>query len=201
MQLQQNTDGTFISRIVQNDSAANNVEVVSTDKGNESVFQENLANIQKAATELVNLQKKIKTANVGFTETDQKVYADNLERLGVSAQILAKIQKYGGADDFRLLFDATSGERLKHPGNLPDDDSKKDEEEENVGEEQEETSESQTQSTNGDDNDSINVGAPSHETSIAEAKPVGKRSVLIVNIEKCWHLLMCLFRYSSGYCR
>lgn len=194
MQLQRNTDGTFISRIVQNDTASNSYDVVVTatkDKDNESVFQENLANIQKAATELINLQKRIQTANVGFTETDQQVYADNLEKLGVSAQVLAKIQKYGGADDFRLLFDATSGTRVKHPGNLSDDDNKKDEEEENVGEEQEVTSESQ--STSGDDDDSINVGAPSHDTSIAEAKPVGKRSICANFSRKYWHIYVYSF--------
>ncbi|KAJ6640693.1 hypothetical protein Bhyg_05624 [Pseudolycoriella hygida] len=64
---------------------------------------ENLANIQKAASELVALQQTVKNSGK-LTEADRAKYATNLEKLGISAQNLAHIQQNGDQDDFRLLF-------------------------------------------------------------------------------------------------
>lgn len=67
-------------------------------------FYFNLQEIQRAASELVDLQDKVKKTGV-LTNEGQKTYADNLEKLGVSAQRLAHIQKETSVDDFRLLFE------------------------------------------------------------------------------------------------
>ena len=141
-----------------------------------SSFQSNLANIQKAASELVTLQQNIKLSGK-LSEIDQKLYAENLERLGVSAQNLAHLQKSGNQDDFRLLFEGPLSNRFqdenKHEveeetGNYEDNDPIRDEE--NVGEENgSESSESKP-----DTDDSVQVNVPNKDASVAEAKPVGK---------------------------
>lgn len=67
-------------------------------------FHYNLYEIQKAASELVGLQEQVKKTGV-LTPEGQKTYASNLEKLGISAQKLAHIQKDTSVDDFRMLFE------------------------------------------------------------------------------------------------
>lgn len=79
----------------------------SAKKGNgkgSMAFETNLKDIQSAAGELVKLQESIKKAGK-LTPEQQKAYADNLEKLGISAQNLAHMQQETGEDDFRLLFE------------------------------------------------------------------------------------------------
>lgn len=66
-------------------------------------FESNLISIQNAAASLVALQEHFKNRG-NLTRDQQREYAANLEKLGVSAQKLAQIQQETG-DDFRLLFD------------------------------------------------------------------------------------------------
>lgn len=148
-------------------------------------FQQNLANIQKAASELVSLQQNIKLSG-RLTDTDHKIYAENLAKLGVSAQNLAHIQQLGGHDDFRLLFEGPLGNRndvsAKEDlsGEKVDaaDQVEPDQEEENVGEE-DGTSTSSTAKPETDD--SVQVNIPDKDASVAEAKPIGK--LILINSE------------------
>lgn len=141
-------------------------------------FQQNLANIQKAASELVSLQQNIKLSG-RLTDTDHKIYAENLAKLGVSAQNLAHIQQSGGQDDFRLLFEGPLGIRNDAKEDLSgekvDAADKVEEEEENVGEE-EGTSSSSTAKPETDD--SVQVNIPDKDASVAEAKPIGNLNTL-----------------------
>lgn len=73
----------------------------------EASFDYNLKAIQKAATELVNLQQSVKITGKMTPEAEQ-LYAIQLEKLGVSAQKLAHLQKTTGHDDFKLLFQGIS---------------------------------------------------------------------------------------------
>lgn len=192
LQINRRADGTVTSEVIkqtptESAAAIKQMEMLS--------FQQNLVNIQRAASQLVNLQQTIKNSG-RLSDTDRTVYADNLAKLGVSAQNLAHIQQAGGHDDFRLLFDGgafgmladddddqqeqqddLSGEKIDA---IQDDDDDSvvavTEEEENVGEE-----ESSSSSTNGtttttkpESNDSVQVNIPDKDASVAEAKPVGK---------------------------
>lgn len=69
-------------------------------------FEDSLAAIQKAAAELVSLQQAFKE-NGELSASQRKKYAENLEKLGVSAQKLANVQD---EDDYRVLLE---GENLK----------------------------------------------------------------------------------------
>lgn len=140
-------------------------------------FQQNLANIQKAASELVNLQQNIKLSG-RLTDTDHKIYAENLAKLGVSAQNLAHIQQSGGQDDFRLLFegplgirnDVSAKEDLSGEKIDAADKVEPDQEEENVGEED---GTSSTSTSKPETDDSVQVNIPDKDASVAEAKPIG----------------------------
>lgn len=135
-----------------------------------SSFQKNLKDIQAAASQLVTLQQNIKLSGT-LTEADRKSYAENLAKLGVSAQNLAKIQQDGGEEDFRLLFEGPLFGRVDESSrdNLNDEalevESKPDE---NVGEET-----GTTTTPKPTTEDSVQVGIPEKEASVAEAKPVG----------------------------
>lgn len=170
LQIKRNSDGTITTEIIKQEK----VEIEKEVSDDMNSFQENLANIQKAASSLVALQQTVK--NTGkLTEADRKTYAVNLEKLGISAQNLAHIQQSGDQDDFRLLFQGPlfnrqqNNEHFEKAEKAEDTD---DEEDEDVGEEDNESSE------NGDeekpDTDSIQVSSPDKDASIAEAKPVGR---------------------------
>lgn len=64
-------------------------------------FEESLAAIQKAAAELVNLQQSYKETGE-LSASQKKKYAENLEKLGVSAQKLANVQD---EDDYKVLLE------------------------------------------------------------------------------------------------
>lgn len=172
LQINRKPDGTVTSQVVKQNEETNEY------KSDMTSFQQNLANIQKAASELVSLQQNIKLSG-RLTDTDHKIYAENLAKLGVSAQNLAHIQQSGGQDDFRLLFegplgirnDLSSKEDLSGEKVDAADKVEPDQEEENVGEE-DGTSSSSTAKPETDD--SVQVNIPDKDASVAEAKPVGK---------------------------
>lgn len=133
----------------------------------------NLESIQTAAGELIRIQQNIK-ANGVLDQNDQMLYANNLEKLGISAQNLAHIQMAGGGggsddgtDDLRLLFDGKIGNRIHSiKGNKHDAD-------DDVGEE--------TYIEPIVYDDTVEIGQPiKEEASIAEAKPVGKTIFLLI---------------------
>lgn len=142
-------------------------------------FQENLSNIQKAASELVALQQTVKTSGK-LTEADRAKYAVNLEKLGISAQNLAHIQQSSDTDDFRLLFQGP----LFNKQNVDKADDNDEDEDEDVGEEEGESSGSTEEEK--PDTDSIQVSSPDKDASIAEAKPVGKLKSIFHNVLMCY---------------
>lgn len=137
-------------------------------------FQENLSNIQKAASELVALQQIVKNSGK-LTEADRTKYAVNLEKLGISAQNLAHIQQSSNQDDFRLLFQGPSFNRQENVDKAEDNDD--DDDNEDVGEEEAENSGSAEEEK--PDTDSIQVSSPDKDASIAEAKPVGNLKIIL----------------------
>lgn len=169
LQIKRNSDGTVTTEIVKQDK----VEVEKEMSDDMNSFQENLSNIQKAASELVALQQMVKNSGK-LTEADRATYAENLEKLGVSAQNLAHIQQSGDQDDFRLLFQGPLFQRQQNNLNLEKAEDNDDEEDENVGEEEEESESGGTADEEKPDTDSILVSSPDKDASIAEAKPVGK---------------------------
>lgn len=134
-------------------------------------FQENLANIQKAASELVNLQQTVKTSGK-LTEEDRQKYAENLEKLGISAQNLAHIQQTDDQDDFRLLFQGPLFRKQQNSPNLEKAEDTDDADEEDVGEQESESEDNSEEEK--PDTDSVQVSSPDKDASIAEAKPVGE---------------------------
>lgn len=167
LQIRRNSDGTVTTEIVKQDKVEMEIEI-SDDMNS---FQENLANIQKAASELVALQQTVKNSGK-LTEGDRAKYAENLEKLGISAQNLAHIQQSGDQDDFRLLFQGPLFHRQQNNLNIEKGEDTDDEDEENVGEEDSESG--GTVEEEKPDIDSIQVSSPDKDASIAEAKPVGK---------------------------
>lgn len=139
-----------------------------------SSFQKNLKDIQAAASQLVTLQQNIKLSGT-LTEADRRSYAENLAKLGVSAQNLAQIQQEGGEEDFRLLFEGPlfgkndDSVRGNLDGEVLEAASKEDE---SVGEETGTTTLKPTTE------DSVHVGIPEKEASVAEAKPVGMNNLI-----------------------
>lgn len=93
LQIRHKPDGTIEREVVR-----------ESDLDMRDSFYYNLYEIQRAAGELVSLQEKVKKTGV-LTTDGQKTYASNLEKLGISAQKLAHIQKDTSVDDFRMLFE------------------------------------------------------------------------------------------------
>lgn len=121
LEIRKNSDGTVVSKILRGDDNGmelkvhqivddlkNNEDSLSEDeeiKAADQTFGDYLLNIQKAAASLVTLQEQVKKS--GKLSPDQKkVYADNLEKLGVAAQKLAHIQQQDDDHDaIKFLFD------------------------------------------------------------------------------------------------
>lgn len=66
-------------------------------------FSEHLSTIQQAAAVLVALQERVKMTGK-LSGVDKKIYADNLEMLGISAQKLAQLQNEAADNDLNLIF-------------------------------------------------------------------------------------------------
>lgn len=171
LQIKRNPDGTITTEIVKQDK----VEVEKEVSEEMNSFQENLASIQKAASELVNLQQAIKSSGK-LTEGDKTKYAENLEKLGISAQNLAHIQQNSDHDDFRLLFQGPLFQRQQNNLNLGKTDDGNDDDDD-VGEQVEDGGAPEEEEN--PDTDSIQVSTPDKDASIAEAKPVGKLTSFI----------------------
>jgi hypothetical protein len=108
LEIRQRPDGTIFSRIlmdeVKTDIKKEDLDALDSTKGfakPELSFEDSLASIQRAAAELVNLQKSYKE-NGGLSDDQKRQYALNLEKLGISAQKLANVQE---DDDYRLLLE------------------------------------------------------------------------------------------------
>lgn len=168
LQIRRNSDGTITTEIVKQDK----VEIEKEVNDDMHSFQENLANIQKAASELVALQQTVKSSGK-LTDADRTKYASNLEKLGISAQNLAHIQQSGDQDDFRLLFQGPLFHRQQNNLNVEKAEDADDEGDEEVGEEESESGEN-VEEEEKPDTDSIQVSTPDKDASIAEAKPVGE---------------------------
>lgn len=171
LQIKRNPDGSVISEVVKQATVAAESD---SRKDMMSTFQQNLLEIQRAASQLVTLQQNIKLSG-RLTDVDRRLYADNLEKLGVSAQNLAHIQQSGGQDDFRLLFEGPLFGNRRRDGDDGDDADGEDESEvveEGVGEETNDASKPSKPTVDG--GDSVQVGVPDKDASVAEAKPVGE---------------------------
>lgn len=108
LEIRQRPDGTIFSRILMDeikpDIKKEDLDALDASKGlikPEISFEDSLASIQRAASELVNLQKSYKE-NGGLSDDQKRQYALNLEKLGISAQKLANVQE---DDDYRLLLE------------------------------------------------------------------------------------------------
>lgn len=187
LQIKRNPDGSVLSEVVSQATISATHLPSKNERADMSTFQQNLLEIQRAASQLVTLQQNIKLSG-RLTDVDRRLYSENLERLGVSAQNLAHIQQQGGQDDFRLLFegplfgDGSSSRRDEDENGEQGLDAEV-VEEESVGEETSDTTSQKPQKPskpgngNGtDDNngDSVQVSVPDKDAAVAEAKPVGK---------------------------
>lgn len=108
LEIRQRPDGSIFSRIlmdeVKPDLKREDFDALENTKAlakPEISFEDSLASIQKAAAELVGLQQTFKE-NGGLSDTQKRKYAENLEKLGISAQKLANVQD---DDDYRLLLE------------------------------------------------------------------------------------------------
>lgn len=108
LEIRQRPDGTIFSRIlmdeVKPDIKKEDLDALESTKGlakPEISFEDSLASIQRAAAELVSLQKSFKE-NGELSDEQKRQYATNLEKLGISAQKLANVQE---DDDYRLLLE------------------------------------------------------------------------------------------------
>lgn len=108
LEIRQRPDGTIFSRIlmdeIKTDIKKEDLDALDSTKGllkPEISFEDSLASIQRAAAELVSLQKSFKE-NGGLSDDQKRQYALNLEKLGISAQKLANVQE---DDDYRLLLE------------------------------------------------------------------------------------------------
>lgn len=170
LQIKRNSDGTITTEIIKQ----NKVELEKEISDDMNSFQENLSNIQKAASELVALQQTVKNSGK-LTDADRAKYAVNLEKLGISAQNLAHIQQTSDQDDYRLLFQGPLFNKQESVEKAEDND---EDEDEDVGEEDGESSGSSEEEK--PDTDSIQVSSPDKDASIAEAKPVGNSKCIFV---------------------
>lgn len=167
LQIKRNANGQVVSEVVAQTKEESLTEV----HREMSSFQKNLKDIQAAASQLVTLQQNIKLSGT-LTEADRRSYAENLAKLGVSAQNLAQIQQAGGEEDFRLLFEGPLFGKIDesvHENTNEDALEIKAKEEESVGEET-----GTTTTPKPTTEDSVQVGIPEKEASVAEAKPIGK---------------------------
>lgn len=99
LEIRQRPDGTIFSRILMDDQKTEEPEIVETSTA--ISFEDSLAQIQRAAAELVTLQQAFKE-NGELSSTQRRKYSDSLEKLGISAQKLANIQ---GEDDYKILLE------------------------------------------------------------------------------------------------
>lgn len=103
LEIRQRPDGTIFSRIIMDDTKKDpETEEFLAQKNEANSFEANLQKIQEAAAELVKIQDQFKQQ--GKLTTDQRrLYSQSLEKLGLSAQKLAKIE--GSDDNVRLLLE------------------------------------------------------------------------------------------------
>lgn len=102
LEIRQRPDGTIFSRIIMDDEAAEAAATTTTAAPVTISFEDSLAEIQRAASELVRLQQEYKD-NGELSTAQKKKYSESLEKLGISAQKLANIQ--GEDDSLKLLME------------------------------------------------------------------------------------------------
>lgn len=99
LEIRQRPDGTIFSRILMDEES----EAQSTTSAPPTLsFEDSLAEIQNAASELVRLQQSYKE-NGELTTVQRRKYSESLEKLGISAQKLANVQ--GEEDSLKLLLE------------------------------------------------------------------------------------------------
>lgn len=104
LEIRQRPDGSIFSRILMDEVKPDDFDALENTKGllkPEISFEESLASIQRAAAELVSIQSTYKETG-RLSESQKRKYAENLEKLGISAQKLANVQD---DDDYKLLFE------------------------------------------------------------------------------------------------
>lgn len=99
LEIRQRPDGTIFSRILMDDAKTEEPDVV--EQPTTVSFEDSLAEIQRAAAELVTLQQAYKQ-NGELSANQRRKYSESLEKLGISAQKLANIQ---GEDDYKILLE------------------------------------------------------------------------------------------------
>ncbi|CRK95818.1 CLUMA_CG009270, isoform A, partial [Clunio marinus] len=124
LEIRQRPDGSIFSRILTEEETKNEVKKeehetannIKTQKEPEPTFEDSLMSIQNAAAELVSLQQSYKE-NGKLTEGQKQKYAENLEKLGVSAQKLAHVQD---DNDYKILLEDPLGDRIKGSKKKPE---------------------------------------------------------------------------------
>ncbi|XP_061391202.1 uncharacterized protein LOC133326589 [Musca vetustissima] len=181
---------TIISR--QGPTAALSSSVAVNAHDNTVTFADDFNRIQLAAARLVAIQEMAKKKGT-FSEEDNRIYAASLLELGQAAQSLALLQQTGKIQDFSVLLKPySSGAAM--PQKTPIATSEKTDEdavtveapveEQKVEEEKiDEVTEQQFNESDllpvapedpfEDVHDTVAVGPPKKDASVAEAKPVG----------------------------
>lgn len=149
----------------------------------EAIADSDFQKIQYAAGQLVSIQEVAKKKG-GFSEEDNKKYADSLYQLGVAAQNIAHRQQNGHIKDFSQLLHGVLNQTLPTKQTTTTVPPSPTPEEEEVPLEQNEEEfqqgildESEVMPINdpyGDISDSVAVDAPKKDASVAESKPLGK---------------------------
>lgn len=106
LEIRQRPDGTIFSRILMDEEKSEEMSTTTTAAPATLSFEDSLAEIQHAASELVRLQQSYKE-NGELTAVQRRKYSESLEKLGISAQKLANVQ--GEDDSLKLLLE---GEKL-----------------------------------------------------------------------------------------
>ncbi|XP_055707312.1 uncharacterized protein LOC129804220 isoform X2 [Phlebotomus papatasi] len=138
-------------------------------------FSEHLSTIQQAAAVLVALQERVKMTGK-LSGVDKKIYADNLEMLGISAQKLAQLQNEAADNDLNLIFQGIAKDRDNGENNDDEKNPSTEEDFDNVGEEDHGMNPQppeEPQNVPGQEQEGIAINAPPKEAPIAEAKPIG----------------------------
>lgn len=101
LEIRQRPDGTIFSRIIMDDDESE-ATTTTTTAAPILTFEDSLAEIQRAASELVRLQQAYKE-NGELSTAQRKKYSESLEKLGISAQKLANVQ--GEDESLKLLLE------------------------------------------------------------------------------------------------
>ncbi|XP_073841178.1 uncharacterized protein [Musca autumnalis] len=181
-----------ISRQGPTAALSSSISITAHDEPEKNTFAEDFNRIQLAAARLVAIQEMAKKKGT-FSDEDNRIYAASLLELGQAAQSLALLQQTGKIQDFSVLLKPYSaGVPMPQKTPIFTSDKNGDDavtveapvEEQKVEEQKvEEVTEQQFSEADllpvtpddpyEDVQDSVAVGPPKKDASVAEAKPVG----------------------------